>query len=235
MLRSSCGERGCIFGFASPLWLPGNLLLSFGRLWGWTLQWAVRGLEPLPHTAAPGPSASTPSASPAPTASNAPHPGCLQRSASAGASGAGEPGGAGRDVPVGSPRPRRMNGSRRAGEVQGLDRGLRGVLSHLHTPRPTQSGVLPRLRSPPSSRGARRGRELGRKESGKGGVGGRKAKAGGRRGRKRPPCARAGLRRVAARVAGPCNLGPPPGTARDGRDRSCPRGGPFPREVLGSL
>lgn len=177
-------------------------------------------------TAAPGPSASTPSPSPAPTASSAPHPGCLQRSASAGARWAGEPGGAAHDVPIASPGPRRMNGSGRAGGVQGLGRGIRGVLSHLQTPWPTQSGALPLLRSPPSSRGARRGRELGRKEPGKGGVGARKARAGGRRGRKRPPCARAGPRRVAARVAGPCNL--TPGVERDRRDRPGPRGGPLP-------
>lgn len=100
--------------------------------------------------------------------------------------------------------------------------------------RPTQLGTLPRLRSPPSSRGARRGRELGRKEPGKGGVGGRKAKAGGRRGRKRPPCGRAGPRGVAARVAGPCNLDRPPGAVLGGRVRPGPRGGPFPREALGS-
>lgn len=188
-------------------------------------------------TDAPGPSASTPSASPAPTASSAPHPGCLQRSASAGASGAGGGVGRGRLRRPGSQSPTAEN------EWIGASRGRTGLgprtpgcLQLPSDPLTNPVGRPPSVAVPSFLPGgaARRGRELGRKESGKGGVGGRKAKAGGRRGRKRPPCARAGPRRVAARVAGPCNLGPPPGAARDERDRSCPRGGPFPREVLGS-
>lgn len=196
------------FGFASRLWLPGILLLSFGRLWGWTLQWAVRGLEPLPqlHRGLPHP--------PPPPAPHPLHPARRTRTACSASAGAGGAGGGG----TGRGRPRCPGSQPPAAENEwvgasrwrtGFGPRASGCPQPPSVTRPTQLGTLLRLRSPPSSRGARRGRELGRKEPGKGGVGGRKAKAGGRRGRKRPPCGRAGPRGVAARVAGPCNLDPP--------------------------
>lgn len=184
-------------------------------------------------TAAPGPSASTPSPSPAPIASSAPHPDCLQR-LGRGRRGGGEPGGAGRDVPVASPQPRRMNGSGRAGGAQGLGRGLRGALSHLQSPgRPSWApslGCGPLL--PPGGRGAGvswEGRSRGRVGLGAG----RRRLGGGEGGSGRPAAGRgpAGWPRAWPDRA---TSTAPPGAVLGGRVRPGPRGGPFPREALGS-
>lgn len=119
------------------------------------------------------------------TASSAPHPGCPQRCAWAGAPGGG---GAGRGralapsnsppppLPrlegVGSGVPGRMNGLERAGGAHCSGPGVGVAVSF--------SPTLSQLLSPPPSRGARRGRGLGRKEPGKGGVGaGRRGVGGG--------------------------------------------------------
>ncbi|XP_036061673.1 atherin-like isoform X3 [Onychomys torridus] len=141
------------FGFASPLCLRVSSSRVFGRLWGWTLQWAVRGLEPLPqlHRGLPHP--------PPPPA---PHPLHPARRTRAACSAAPRPGPAGRGnragqaaTSPGSQSPAAEN--EWAGGAQGLDRGLRGAFSHLQPPgRPSWApSPVCGLLLPP--RGARRG------------------------------------------------------------------------------
>ncbi|XP_036061672.1 uncharacterized protein LOC118595365 isoform X2 [Onychomys torridus] len=125
------------FGFASPLCLRVSSSRVFGRLWGWTLQWAVRGLEPLPqlHRGLPHP--------PPPPA---PHPLHPARRTRAACSAAPRPGPAGRGnragqaaTSPGSQSPAAEN--EWAGGAQGLDRGLRGAFSHLQPPGRPTSGL----------------------------------------------------------------------------------------------
>ncbi|CAO2587129.1 hypothetical protein LEMLEM_LOCUS4347 [Lemmus lemmus] len=128
-----------------------------------------------------------------------------------------------------------MNGSGRANGAQGLGRGLLGALSHLQSPdRPSRTpslGCGPLL--PPGGRGA--GVSWEGRSRGRVGLGAGKRRLGGGEGGSGCPAAGRGPAGWPRAWPGHAtSTSPPPGAVLGGRDRPGPRGGPFPREALGS-
>lgn len=187
VLRSSCGYEQCIRDL--HLGFLGQGSLTFWSVSKLTWPRAVRGR---------GHSRNcirayriTPSPSPAPL-----HPARSTRFTAAlrrGRGGGG--GGAGRGRALYAPHsPAKGGGREGAQRMNGTDDRWRTLLRSGRGGRSERPLFLPsQRRSPPPSRGARRGRGLGRKEPGKGGVGaGRRGVGGGECGSGGPPAVSSG-------------------------------------------